>query len=166
MKAIKTNAMRLLEKAKVPYELHDFMPLKDDEELSYEKISSRVGLPPEQIFKTILCQGSSQNYCVLVIQGLASLDLKKSARVLGEKAIELTDVADLEKITGYVRGGCSPIGMKKQFRTVLDSKALTFDKILISAGKRGYQIEIAPGDLVRLVGALVEDIRAQTQAIF
>lgn len=161
MKTIKTNAMRFLEKAKVPYKLHDFTPLKEDEELGYDEISRRVGLPQAQIFKTILCQGTSKQYFVLVIQGIESLDFKKSARALDEKAIELVDVNDLEKITGYVRGGCSPIGMKKQFRTILDAKAKSFDKILISAGKRGYQVEVSPGDLAQLIDAVVEDIRSE-----
>lgn len=161
MKLIKTNAMRLLDKAKVPYELHDFTPLREDEELGYDEISRRVGFPQEQIFKTILCQGSSKNYCVLVIQGIESLDFKKAAKVLDEKAIELVNAGELEKITGYVRGGCAPIGMKKPFRTVLDRKALSFDKILVSAGKRGYQVEVSPVDLAKLINAPVEDIRLE-----
>ena len=161
MKAIKTNAMRFLDKAKVPYKVHDFTPLKDDEEIGYDEISRRIGINKEQIFKTILCQGSSKQYFVLVIQGTQSLDFKKSARALHEKSMELVDVKDLEKITGYIRGGCSPIGMKKQFQTILDEKAKSFDNILISAGKRGYQIEIAPGDLIHLIGAQVEDIRSE-----
>lgn len=166
MKAVKTNAMRLLEKAKIPYALHDFTPLKDEEELGYDEISRRIGLPKDQIFKTILCQGTSRNYCVLVIQGIESLDFKKAAKVLNEKAIELVDVRDLEKITGYVRGGCSPVGMKKLFRTVLDEKAQSFDRILISAGKRGYQMEVSPQELAELIGARIEDIRSEQTAIF
>lgn len=166
MKTLKTNAMRLLEKAGIQYTLHDFLPLKEGEELGYDAIAARVGRPRETIFKTILCQGASKKYCVLVIQGTESLDFKKAARVLQEKSIALVDVAELEKITGYVRGGCSPVGMKKPFATVLDERALTFSTILISAGRRGYQLEVAPQDLIRLTGALTADLKGEPGSIY
>lgn len=164
--SLKTNAMRQLDKAKIPYALHDFLPLKEDEELSYNEISARTKRPMEEIFKTILAQGHSGSYYVLVLQGVESMDLKKAARVVDEKSMELSDVRDLEKITGYVRGGCSPIGMKKQFRTVMDERALSLESILVSAGKRGYQVQVDPRELIRLLNAQVADIRAEQPSIF
>lgn len=164
--SLKTNAMRQLDKAKIPYELHDFLPLKDDEELAYDVIAQRTGRPMEEIFKTILARGHSGNYYVLVLPGTQSMDLKKAARAFGEKSLELSDVRDLEKITGYVRGGCSPVGMKKTFRTVFDQQALEHATILVSAGKRGYQVQVDPRRLIQLLRAEVADVRADQPAIF
>lgn len=163
---IKTNAMRQLEKARILFEVHDFLPLKEEEEVPYSEISRRTGVPEEQIFKTILARGHSGAYYVLVVQGTASVDLKRTARVFDEKSIELADVKELEKVTGYVRGGCSPVGMKKLFPTVVDQKALEFDRILVSAGKRGYQVELDPADLIALVRARVAVIHSDQTAIF
>lgn len=161
----KTNAMRQLDKAGIKYALHDFLPIKETEELGYDEIAGRIGRPKEKIFKTILCQGHSKTYYVLVLQGTESVDLKKAARLFGEKSLELADGKDLEKITGYVRGGCSPVGMKKQFKTVLDDNGLQYDSIIVSAGRRGIQMELAPDVLVRHINALVGDIRSQEAPI-
>ncbi|KAF5059035.1 Cys-tRNA(Pro)/Cys-tRNA(Cys) deacylase YbaK [anaerobic digester metagenome] len=160
--SVKTNAMRQLDKARISYQMVDFLPLKEDEELSYDEISARTGVPKENIYKTILAVGHSGSYCVLVVPGEASVDLKKAAKVLGEKSIELADVRDLEKITGYVRGGCSPVGMKKQFRTVIDQTAGTKEYIMVSAGKRGFQLRLVPEDLISFVKGSVADICAGT----
>jgi|LFRM01.1.fsa_nt_gb Cys-tRNA(Pro)/Cys-tRNA(Cys) deacylase len=162
----KTNVMRLLDKAEVSYSAHNFLPLKKGEEVSYHQISERTGVSPDRIFKTILAKGGLGNYYVLVIQGMASVDLKKVAAVFNEKSVQLADLEELLKVTGYVRGGCSPIGMKKPLPTVIDEKALEFEKILVSAGKRGYQVEINPKDLVLITGSKVADIHSDHQSIF
>lgn len=159
MKTVKTNAMRLLEKEKVKYEMHDFLPLGEDEELDYETISQRTRVEKERIFKTIVTVGASKLNYVFVVQGIEELDLKKAARSVGEKNIELLHVKDLEKTTGYIRGGCSPLGMKKLFTTVFDDRVNDFETIMVSAGKRGYQIEANPEDLVRLSKASINDIK-------
>lgn len=164
--SLKTNAMRQLDAAKIPYVLHDFLPLKEGEELTYDDIASRTGRARDEIFKTILAKGQTGNHYVLVLRGTDSVDLKKAARVCGEKAMELLDVRDLEKVTGYVRGGCSPVGMKKRFPTVFDEQALEYETILVSAGKRGYQVLVAPQALIDLLDARVADLRADQTAIF
>ncbi|PKK38853.1 hypothetical protein ABB02_01858 [Clostridiaceae bacterium JG1575] len=153
MKRVKTNAVRKLESAGIDYELFDFLPLGPTEELSYEAISQRTGQRAEDIFKTIVCQGHSGAFYVFVLQGEAVLDFKEAAKVVGEKSVALLELKDLERITGYVRGGCSPIGMKKQFPTILDQAAESREKILVSAGKRGWQILVAPGELLQLLNA-------------
>ena len=162
----KTNVMRLLDTAKIAYSPHSFLPLKKGEDLTYDQISQRIGISQERIFKTILAKGLSGAYYVLVIQGMASVDLKKVAAVLNEKSVQLADLSELVKVTGYVRGGCSPLGMKKVLPTVIDSKAMEFATIIVSAGKRGYQVELEPKDLVALIDAKVEDIHSEQQSIF
>lgn len=162
----KTNVMRLLEGAGIPYAAHDFLPLKKGEEVTYDQISERTGVSLDRIFKTILAKGVSGNYFVLVIQGIGSVDLKKVAAVFNEKSVQLADLEELLKVTGYVRGGCSPIGMKKPLPTVIDQKALEYKAILVSAGRRGYQVEINPKDLVLLTDSKIADIHSDQQSIF
>ena len=162
----KTNVMRLLERSGVSYKAYDFLPLKKGEEVSYDQISERIGVSPDRIFKTILAKAVSGNYYVLVTQGMGSVDLKKVAAVFNEKSVQLADLEELLKVTGYVRGGCSPIGMKKPLPTVIDQKALEYKAIVVSAGRRGYQVEVNPKDLVLLTDSKVADIQSDQQSIF
>lgn len=157
MKKIKTNAMRLLEAQMINYSFHSFGPIGPDQEKSYEEIARSTGQLTEEIYKTILTI-SGANYYVMVLPGEQVLDFKKAAKILGLKMLELAPLHDLEKITGYVRGGCSPLAMKKQFPTIVDQSALKFSAISVSAGKRGCQIRLAPQDLIKLSNAKVGDI--------
>ena len=109
-----------------------------------------MGQPPEQVFKTLVTRGAGRDYFVFVIPVEKELDLKAAAKAVGEKSVEMIKVADINKVTGYVRGGCSPIGMKKSFVTVFDDSCLALPAIIVSAGKIGYQIRLAPTDLIRL----------------
>lgn len=163
---LKTNAMRILDKEKIKYVEHDFFPLSDFEDIGYEVISERTGVPMNKIFKTIVTIGATGTYYIFVVQGIEELNLKKAAISVNEKNIELINLRDLEKITGYIRGGCSPVGMKKLFKTVYDDNVRNFDTIMVSAGKRGYQIELNPLDLVNVTKGIISDIKSDTKAIF
>lgn len=154
-KEVKTNAMRILDKNKISYETITY---ECDEFIDGLHTAEKTGAPVEQSFKTLVAQGKSKEYYVLVIPIAEEVDLKAAARVLGEKSIEMIHVKELTPLTGYVRGGCSPIGMKKRFKTVLDQSAADQAAILVSAGKIGCQVELAPGDLAGLVGAGFADI--------
>jgi len=164
LKNVKTNAMRLLEKEKIGYELMTYEIVEGS--MSPEYLAGQIGKDVLSIFKTIVTVGHSGNHYVFVVQLTEELDLKKAAKAADEKNIELIDQKDLEKLTGYVRGGCSPVGMKKQFRTFFDDRIGSFEKIVVSAGKRGFQIEADPKDLVRATRAVLTDIRKETKSIF
>lgn len=151
----KTNVMRILDGKKIPYESHTYEP---DAGLSGEEIAGILGEDKEKVFKTLVTQGKSGAYYVFVVPVEAELDLKKAAKASGEKAISMIKQKDLLPLTGYVHGGCSPIGMKKPFPTFIHETAAHFDKIFVSAGKVGYQIELSPQDLIQLVGCKVADI--------
>ena len=152
----KTNVMRLLDQKKVPYTPHTY-PHGDDA-VDGVTVAQMTGMDPAQVFKTLVARGKSGGFHVFVIPVEKELDLKKAAKASGEKSVEMVHVKELLGLTGYVRGGCSPVGMKKQFRTVFAAQALAQETILVSAGKIGYQVECAPADLIGLV-------RAQTAAI-
>ena len=152
----KTNAMRLLDQAKVPYELQTY-PF-DEADLSGLHAAEALGMPPAQIFKTLVTRGERQGIQVFCIPVDANLDLKKAARVSGDKKIAMLPLKELLGVTGYVRGGCSPIGMKKQFPTVLDATALAYETIVVSGGKIGTQVELSPRDLLHLVRGTAADI--------
>ncbi|MDR0876661.1 MAG: Cys-tRNA(Pro) deacylase [Treponema sp.] len=160
----KTNAMRLLEAANISFTVKEY-PV-DEAELSGGvpargagiRTAALIGVPAEQIFKTLVLQGASLSYFVCCIPAAEELDLKKAARASGEKKVDLIAVKDLLPLTGYVRGGCTPIGMKKPFPLFIDETAELFDTICISAGEIGKQIVIAPGDLVRYTGAVLADL--------
>ena len=152
----KTNVMRLLDSAKIPYRTAEYA--YDENDLGGMHAAAGIGMPPEQIFKTLVARGEKRGYLVFCIPVCCELDLKKAARAVGEKSIEMIHVKELTPLTGYVRGGCSPIGMKKRFKTVLDQSAADQAAILVSAGKIGCQVELAPGDLAGLVGAGFADI--------
>lgn len=152
----KTNAMRLLEAAKIPFEIMEYAV--DENDLSGVSTARKTGKDPSQIFKTLVFSGEKQGYGVCCIPACEELDLKKTAKAFGEKKVEMLHVKDLLKVTGYIRGGCSPVGMKKQFPTVIDETAILFDKIYVSAGVRGIMLGIDPNALAEYVGAKLLDV--------
>ena len=138
----KTNAMRLLTQAKIPFRAaeYDF----DENDLNGMHAAEGIGMPPERIFKTLVAHGEKHGYCVFCIPVCCELDLKKAAQAAQEKKIELIAVKQLLPVTGYIRGGCSPVGMKKKFPTFLDESAALYDEIGVSAGCRGCQLLLSP----------------------
>lgn len=158
MSEFKTNVMRILDKAKITYKAHTYD--HSDGAIDGAAVAEKMGQNPEQVFKTLVTKGAGRDYYVFVVPVLKELDLKKAAKSVGEKHVEMIHVKDINKVTGYIRGGCSPIGMKKQFVTVFDKSAENIEIIIVSAGKIGYQIELAPKDLIELVGAKTAEITA------
>jgi ybaK/ebsC protein len=155
-KIAKTNALRQLDKQKIPYIIHTY-------EWSEDKsgglgVAEKFPELAERVFKTIVLKGKSKNLYVCVIHGAAHLDLKKVAKACGEKNIDLLPLSELEKETGYIRGGCSPVGMKKLYRTFFDKEVEKFEKIMVSAGKRGLQMEVETEKLVGIVNGTVVDL--------
>ena len=143
----KTNVARLLDAAKVDYEL---IPYEVDEsDLSAVHVAAQLGEDVERVFKTIVLHGEKSGYFVCVVPGEHEIDLKKAAKASGNKKCELLPMKELLPVTGYIRGGCSPIGMKKHFPTYVHRSAEAFDYIYVSAGQRGLQVKLAPGDLLR-----------------
>ena len=153
----KTNVMRLLDQKKVPYTPHAY-PEGDGEAADGVTVARSLGLDPDRVFKTLVTKGASGGYYVFDIPVAATLDLKKAARAVGEKSVAMLPSKELLPLTGYVHGGCSPVGMKKPFPTVFHRSALDQETILVSAGKIGFQVEVRPGDLIALVGAKAEDV--------
>lgn len=149
-KETKTNAVRILERNKVPYELITY---ECDEFIDGMHTVEKTGAPVEQTYKTLVMQGKSKQYYVFVIPIAEEVDLKAAARSVGEKSVEMIHVKDLTAITGYVRGGCSPLGMKKAFTTVIDSSAEQFDTMYVSGGRIGTTIKLNPQDLAKVVCA-------------
>lgn len=158
MSEFKTNVMRILDKAKITYKAHTYD--HSDGAIDGAAVAEKMGQNPEQVFKTLVTKGAGRDYYVFVVPVLKELDLKKAAKSVGEKHVEMIHVKDINKVTGYIRGGCSPIGMKKQFVTVFDKSAKNIETIIVSAGKIGYQIELAPKDLIEIVGAKTAEITA------
>ncbi len=152
----KTNAMRILDRSKISYEIMTYTV--DENDLSGEHAAAELGLPPEQVFKTLVLKGDKAGYLVAVIPVNATLDLKALARVSGNKSVEMIHVKDLFDLTGYIRGGCSPIGMKKAFPTYLHHSCSDFETIVFSAGQRGMQIVLPHADLIKVTGAELCDI--------
>ena len=154
-KDVKTNAMRILDRNKIEYREHSY----DCEEfMDGVSIAEMLNQPKEKTFKTLVTVGKSKKYYVFVIPVAEELNLKKAASFVGEKAVEMINVKDITAVTGYIRGGCSPIGMKKQFETVICKSAMNFETIMFSGGKRGMQIEMNPTELANLIGAKFADI--------
>ena len=152
----KTNAARLLDKAKIKYEL---VPYEVDEnDLAAPHIATQLGEAIRQVFKTLVLKGDKTGHFVCVVPGDAEVDLKKAAKVSGNKKVDLMPMKELLPTTGYIRGGCSPVGMKKTFPTYFHSTCMEFGYIYVSAGVRGLQLKIAPADLVGYVRASVADI--------
>jgi Cys-tRNA(Pro)/Cys-tRNA(Cys) deacylase len=154
----KTNAMRLLEATGIEFEVRGYEV--DESDLSAVHAAESLGLDPDQVFKTIVLVGERRGPFVCVIPGGCEIDLKKAARVAGDKSASLLPLKELEALTGYVRGGCSPLGMKKTLPTFFDETALLFEKISASAGRRGLQVFIAPAALAGICGAAFADLIA------
>lgn len=152
----KTNAARLLDKAKITY---DLIPYEFDEnDLAAQHVADSLGQDIAKVFKTLVLHGDKTGYIVCVIPGDKEVDLKALAKVSGNKKVEMIPMKDLLQVTGYIRGGCSPIGMKKRFPTYFHNSATEHDVIYVSAGVRGLQIEIAPQDLIVFVQAAVAEV--------
>ena len=151
----KTNVMRTLEQKKLPYTAHTYDPAGPIDGVS---VAQTLGQLPERVFKTLVTKGASGAYYVFDIPVAENLDLKKAAKAVGEKSVAILPQRELLPLTGYVHGGCSPVGMKKQFPTVFHETALLYDTVCVSAGKIGFQVECRPGDLVALLRAKTADI--------
>ena len=149
MAEVKTNAMRMLDRAKTAYVLHTYSP---DEGIDGISVARKLGQPEERVYKTLVTKGKSTHF-VFVIPVAAELDLKATAKAVGEKAVEMIAVKDINKVTGYIRGGCSPVGMKKAFLTVIDETAKSLPAIFVSGGRIGLQMEIDPTVLAAFIGA-------------
>lgn len=154
-KEAKTNAMRFLEKNKIPYEENTY---ECDEFIDGVTVAEALGQPTDRTFKTLVAHGKSGSYYCFLIPVDKELDLKKAAKSVGEKSVELLHVKDLTAVTGYVRGGCTPIGMKKQFMTVVNDTAEALDEFYISGGRIGVQIKVSPRALVGAIRGKFEDI--------
>lgn len=152
----KTNAARLLDRAKIAYTLVPYTV--DENNLAADHVAEELGEDINRVFKTLVLHGDRSGYFVCVIPGNMEVDLKAAAKVAGAKKAEMIHMKELLPLTGYIRGGCSPIGMKKSFPTYFHSTAMDFDTIFVSAGVRGLQLEIAPGDLISYVHGEVADI--------
>ena len=155
----KTNVMRILDQKKIPYTAHTY-PHGDDP-IDGVTVAGILQRAPEQVFKTLVARGSSKNIYVFVIPVAMELDLKKAAKAAGEKSIAMIHVSEITPLTGYVRGGCSPVGMRKQYFTVFDESCLNQDTIIVSAGKIGYQIETSPQLLMDLTRGKTADVTVQ-----
>lgn len=151
----KTNVMRVLESKKIAYLSHSYEP---DQTLTGENIAGILGEDASNVFKTLVTQGKTGQYYVFVVPVNAELDLKKAAKAAGEKSITMIKQKDLLPLTGYIHGGCSPIGMKKQFPTFIHETAKELEKIYVSAGKVGFQVELNPGELIALTRSTLADI--------
>lgn len=156
MNNLKTNAMRILDKSGISYNTYTYDA--KDGMIDGISVAEKIGKPVEHVYKTLVTQGVSRDYYVFVIPVNEELDLKAAARAVHEKSVEMIKVTDINKVTGYIRGGCSPIGMKKDYKTVLDSTCTALDTIIISAGKIGHQIELSPKDLIGLINCSIESI--------
>lgn len=149
-KEVKTNAMRILESMGIPYEHYTY---ECEEFVDGLQIADLLGLPHEKVYKTLVTVGNSKNYFVFVIPVAAELDMKAAARSVGEKSVEMLHVKDINAVTGYIRGGCTAVGMKKQYVTRIDSSAEALEKMIVSGGRIGSQLELAPADLARAANA-------------
>lgn len=152
----KTNAARLLDRAKIAYELVPYQV--DENNLAATHVAESLGEPIERVYKTLVLSGDRNGYFVCVVQGDKEVNLKAAAKVSGNKSAEMIPMKELLPTTGYIRGGCTPIGMKKRFPTFIDSTALQYDHIFISAGVRGLQLKINPNELIAYIEAQVADI--------
>ena len=154
-KELKTNAMRFLDTKKIAFEVQAY---QCDEFIDGVHVAEKLGQPLDETFKTIVAQGKSGSYYCFLLPVAEELDLKKAAKSVGEKSVELLHVKDITKVTGYVRGGCTPIGMKKQFMTVVHSSAQELEKFYISGGRIGMQIHLSPTELVNAINGKFEPI--------
>ena len=152
----KTNAARLLDRAGIPYKM---IPYEFDEnDLAAQHVADSLGQDIKMVFKTLVLQGDKTGHIVCVVPGDKEVDLKALAKASGNKKVEMIAMKDLLSVTGYIRGGCSPIGMKKRFPTYFHSTAINYDHIYVSAGVRGLQLELSPADLIGFVGGIVSEV--------
>ncbi|WP_165220543.1 Cys-tRNA(Pro) deacylase [Aquisphaera insulae] len=156
MSVSKTNAVRLLETAGIPFELRPYKVDPDD--LSAESVARKVGMPPEQVFKTLVARGEKHGVCLAVVPANCELDLKALAKATGDKKVDTVPLKDVEPLTGYIRGGVTAIGCKKDYPVLLDETAELFDLIVLSAGLRGLQVMLAPADYIRMTRARLAPI--------
>ena len=154
--AVKTNAMRILDREKVSYTAQEYG--HDDGLIDGNSIAAKIGADEKVVFKTLVTKGAGGGYFVFVIPVCCELDLKKAARAAGEKSVTMIPVSDINKVTGYIRGGCSPVGMKKLFPTFIDCSAQNLDSIYVSAGKIGAQVFVSPKELARVCRAEFAEI--------
>ncbi|MBR4296108.1 MAG: Cys-tRNA(Pro) deacylase [Clostridia bacterium] len=152
----KTNAMRILDSAKIKYEIKEYIP--DENDLTGTHIAEQIGLSSDMVFKTLVANGDKTGNIVFCIPSCCEIDLKKAAVVTGNKKIEMVHVKDLLSLTGYVRGACSPVGMKKKFPTFIDKSAEHFDKITVSGGVKGAQLLLSPAELIPFIDAVVCEV--------
>lgn len=157
MSEFKTNVMRMLDKAKVKYNHYSYA---DTNAISGTEVAAALGQDPKRVFKTLVTVAKSGNHYVFVIPVEKELDLKKAAHAVNEKSVEMLKSKDLLPLTGYIHGGCSPIGMKKFFKTTIDSSANNFETIIFSAGKIGYQVEVSLNDLQKIIRFELHEITA------
>ena len=154
-KEVKTNAIRILDKEKVNYTINTY---ECDEFIDAKHVADMLSQPYESSYKTLVAKGKSGDYFVFLVPIVEELDMKKAAKVVGEKSVEMLHVKDINKVTGYIRGGCTPIGMKKQYPTVVHESAKLYDTIIVSGGRLGAQILLNPDDLIKVTGGKYEDI--------
>lgn len=157
----KTNVMRVLEQKKIKYTPHSYP--HGDEAVDGLSVAALIGEDPAKIFKTLVTRGASKGIYVFVIPVGDELDLKKAAKAVGEKSIDMIHVSEINALTGYIRGGCSPIGMKKQYKTFIDISAQDKKTIMVSAGKIGYQVELDPNALADMVRAKFADLVSENE---
>jgi ybaK/ebsC protein len=152
----KTNAMRILDSHKIKYNVFSYE--YKDNKIDGIEVAKKIGKEPNQVYKTLVTQGNSKEIYVFVIPVEKELDLKKAATIVAEKKIDMIPVKDINKYTGYIRGGCSPIGQKKKYRTLIDEAANEIDYIIVSGGKIGVQVEVLVSDLLLVVEGSLEDL--------
>ncbi|MDZ4993934.1 Cys-tRNA(Pro) deacylase [Clostridium perfringens] len=155
-KKLKTNAMRILDSKKVPYEMLSYE--SEDGKIDGISVAHKIGVDKKNVFKTLVAQGTSKELYVFVIPVAEELDLKNAAKIAGEKKVEMIAVKDILKYTGYIRGGCSPIGLKRDYRTFIHESAKVLDFMIVSAGKIGHQIKLNPKDLIEVVSGNFENL--------
>lgn len=158
---MKTNAVRLLENHNIAHELRDYEV--DPNDLAAESVAAKIGLPPEQVFKTLVVRGDRNGVCLAVIPGNSELDLKALAKLTGDRKMELVPLKEVQPLTGYIRGGVTALACKKDYPVFADETAILFDVISVSAGTRGTQVLLSPNDYLRLVNATTGDIARPKQ---
>jgi Cys-tRNA(Pro)/Cys-tRNA(Cys) deacylase len=155
-KEMKTNVMRIFEQAKIPYKAWYYE--NKDGKIDGISVAHKLGENVEQVFKTLVTRGADHNFYVFAVPVAMELNLKAAAKSVGVKSVEMIHVSEINKVTGYIRGGCSPIGMKKQYRTVIDSSCMRYNTILVSGGRIGTQVEVDPRQLLNFIGGTAADI--------
>ena len=157
MAGLKTNVMRILDQKKIAYIPHEYQS-PDGNAPDGVTVASMIDKTPREVYKTLVTQGASKRYYVFVVPSDGQLDLKKAAKFVGEKSVEMIKQKELLPLTGYIHGGCSPVGMKKPFTTVFHSDVLNLETVTVSAGKVGYQVEVSPEAIIKAVAAATADI--------